>query len=65
MRPPRLIHDAEHSNGQIGSSKALIESSQKGHQDLYQQRPWNQQLAVPTSSKFEHGEGETLRILIM
>jgi len=58
MRPPRLIQDAEHSNGQI-ASKAIFESSQNGQQDIYQ-RPWNQQLVVSSSTKFEHGEGETL-----
>jgi len=56
MRPPRLIHDAEHSNGQL-ASKAIIESSRNGHLDLYQ-RPWNQQLVASTSTKFEHGEDE-------
>lgn len=55
VKPPRFIHDEEHAD----ASKAIIESS---HHDLYQ-RPWNQQLAVSTSTTFEHGEGETCQLL--
>lgn len=55
MKPPRFLHDEEHAD----ASKAIIESS---HHDLYQ-RPWNQQLAVSTSTTFEHGEGETCQLL--
>jgi hypothetical protein len=66
MRPPRLTGDRENLNGQYGS-KAITESSQKGHQDFYQLQR-NQQSthnAVAGSTNLEYGEGETLTSILL